>query len=749
MSSSNLSNRRLWVLQTDGDESCRLDSDVAEQLARVLDLAPCLPYLDIQTTHGSLRVSRRFEDGHDGIVERALQGIFQSAPWMRSIRLPSTALTLTRIATAGAPRLDNGLPSIDWRLRDVDNDPARVAQMLAALSASNEAILRATSRQDLFDRACAAASTGGLFTQTSIVTLRPGTTDLEMVAYAGPDRVTPLTVRLSIDPDVPEGTGLSGRAFRSMRPCVSNDYCNDSRLVHFHDLVRNGGSKSSAAFPLIIHGESQGVLQFFATELDAFTAPLIELMTRVAANISFAAENIDRIDAKARADRQLRYLASHDALTGLLNRVAFAHSLGELIAVAESRQERVALYLIDLDRFTTINDSLGHAEGDALLIEMGRRLSELADDGRIVGRLGGDEFGVALVCTGDEECVLARARELQAAIMRPLRLGGYDFRVTASVGIAGFPDHGQDELGLLHNADIALHGAKEGGVAGISIGQGRHHQRPIELMALEAHLAKAVEQDELRVYYQPKIDLATGRIGSVEALVRWQHPDLGLLPPSQFIPLAEQTGLIVPIGAWVLRTACEQAVLWQRDGYAPIRVAVNLSPLQLQARDLLAVIDETLASTGLDPRLLELEITETAVMDDPELSQRQLEAISSRGIRIAMDDFGIGYSSMSLLKLFPVDTLKVDRSFIRDLEKDGEDRAIVVAIIQMAKAVGIRIVAEGVETEEQLAFLRSQACDEVQGFLFSRPLPVDEVTPLFDEIGLDSVLPLEIAVTFD
>ena len=483
-----------------------------------------------------------------------------------------------------------------------------------------------------------------------------------------------------------------------------------------------------------------GVLQFFATELDAFTAPMIEVMTRVASNISFAMENFERIEAKIKADQQLAYLATHDSLTGVLNRTAFAQTLGESIALARTRGEHLALLVIDLDRFTSINDSLGHAEGDALLIEMARRLAEMSEEGRSIARLGGDEFGVILPNVGSDTSIMAIAREVQGVIMRPLRLGGYDFRLTASIGVAVFPEHGKDELALTHSADIALHVAKEGGISGLSMVSERPNRRPLEQLALEAHLGRAVEHNELRVHYQPKIDLATGRIASVEALVRWQHPDLGLIPPAQFIPLAEQTGLIVPIGAWVLRTACDQAMLWQRGGLAPIRVAVNLSPLQLKSEDLLTMIDSTLQATGLDPRLLELEITETAVMDDPEVAQERLEQISDRGIRIAMDDFGIGYSSMSLLKLFPVDTLKVDRSFVRDLVTDRDDRAIIVAIIAMAKAVGIRIVAEGVETEEQLAFLRKEGCDEVQGFLFSRPLPVEQLMAVFASVGLEPAL---------
>lgn len=733
-------NGRRWSLRTEGEKSLRLDNDLLDRLAHVLELSPSIPFLEIQTVKGSLRVQRRFDDGHERLIDRALQGMFEDAAWVRSITWPATALTPKRIAARGAPLTGSAIPTVEWRMRPEADDPARLAQMLAALSASNEAILRSTTRETLFQRACEAAWTGGMFTQASIAIHKPGTDILEMVAYAGPDQRTPRAVRLSVDAHRPEGTGLSGRAFRTMMPCISNDYCNDPRLAYFHELVRNGGNKSSAAFPLIMHGQSVGVLQFFATELDAFTAPMIDVMTRVAANISFALENFERIEAKVKADQELAYLATHDSLTGLLNRAAFAQTLGESIALARTRSEQVALLVIDLDRFTSINESLGHAEGDTLLREMAQRLGQMAEQGRSVGRLGGDEFGIIIPTVGSDSGIMSLAREVQALIMRPLRLGGFDFRLTASIGVAVFPEHGKDENALLHSADVALHIAKEGGISGLSMVSERPNRRPLEQLALEAHLGRAVEQNELRVHYQPKIDLVTGRIASVEALVRWQHPDLGLVPPAQFIPLAEQTGLIVPIGAWVLHTACEQVMLWQRAGLAPIRVAVNLSPLQLKSEDLLAMIDRTLQSTGLDPRLLELEITESAVMDEPEVAQERLEEISSRGIRIAMDDFGIGYSSMSLLKLFPVDTLKVDRSFVRDLVTDRDDRAIIVAIIAMAKAVGIRIVAEGVETEEQLAFLRKEGCDEVQGFLFSRPLPVEQLMAVFDSVGLEPAI---------
>jgi diguanylate cyclase (GGDEF)-like protein len=385
---------------------------------------------------------------------------------------------------------------------------------------------------------------------------------------------------------------------------------------------------------------------------------------------------------------------------------------------------------IDLDRFKVINDTLGHADGDTLLLEMANRLRQTLRASDVVARLGGDEFVVILPELADEQDVAAVARKLLSVVMKPVMLRGQECRVTASIGVALYPENGDDEQTLTKNADMAMCLAKEEGKNDFRCFSNDMKTQSIERLMLETNLRKALEREEFVLYYQPKIDLRTGKITGVEALLRWDQPDLGILPPTQFIPLAEETGLIVPIGRWVLRTACEQHMAWQCDGLPPICMAVNLSPRQFQYEHLLRDIDETLAATGIPPELLELEITESMVMQNVERAIDLLTKIKERGVRLAMDDFGTGYSSMALIKRFPIDTLKIDRSFIRDLPNDADDMAIADAIIGLGKALRLTIVAEGVETMEQEAFLRDHACDEMQGYLFSRPVSAESIPTL-------------------
>lgn len=619
----------------------------------------------------------------------------------------------------------------DENRRKAERSNERLAQMLAALSATNEAIMRAKTRSELLDQVCDASVLGGNFTSTTIALARADDSCLEIVATAGPDRDRARTVQLSIDPAKPEGSGLSGMAFRSRQACISNDYLGDSRLVHFFDVIQKGGSRSGAAFPLMKNKESIGVLLFFSSELDVFTTELVPLLQRLAENVSFALENFDRVEEKLRADAHIKYLATHDVLTGLANRTMFTQLLGTSIQTARRDRKKLALLFIDLDRFKVINDTLGHADGDVLLVEMANRLRHTLRDSDVVARLGGDEFVVILPEITSEVEVNVVARKLLSAAMRPMSLSGQECRVTASIGVALYPENGRDEHTLIKNADMAMYLAKEEGKNDVRFFSNDTKTQSIERLMLETNLRKALERNEFELHYQPKIDLKTKAITGVEALLRWSQPDLGMLPPNQFIPLAEETGLIVPIGRWVLRTACEQHMSWQREGLPPICVAINLSPRQFQHEFLLQDIDDILGETGMRPEFLELEVTEGMVMQNVERAIGLLAAIKSRGVRLAMDDFGTGYSSMSLVKRFPIDTLKIDRSFIRELPDDNDDKAIADAIIGLGKALGLKIVAEGVETGDQQEFLRDHACDEMQGYLFSRPVPAEKIPALF------------------
>jgi len=459
--------------------------------------------------------------------------------------------------------------------------------------------------------------------------------------------------------------------------------------------------------------------------------------------VSFALENFDRADEKQRADERIEYLASHDSLTGLPNREMFNGLLRHTIDTARRSGRWFALLFIDLDRFKIINDSLGHDAGDMLLVEVASRLHEALRASDIVARLGGDEFVVILDGTSDRGDVERVASHLLSVLGQPMQLSGHECHSTASIGIALYPEHGDDAATLTKNADMAMYQAKEDGKNSFRFFSGEIKVQSIERLRLESELRRAVERRQFSLHYQPKVDLGTGQITGVEALLRWKHPELGQVSPAQFIPLAEETGLIVPIGRWVLREACAQNMTWQRGGLRPVSMAVNLSPRQFADEHLLNDVDEALQASGMSAVLLQLEVTESMVMRNVARAVRVLNAIQDRGIRLAIDDFGTGYSSMSLMKQFPIDTIKIDRSFVRDLPRDSEDQAIAQAIISMGKALGMTVVAEGVETAEQHAFLRNHDCDEMQGYLFSKPLPAGELATLLQSPSVLASPPLQ------
>jgi diguanylate cyclase (GGDEF)-like protein len=618
----------------------------------------------------------------------------------------------------------------------------RLARMLSALSATNEAIMRAKSRAEMFELVCESVSKGAKFTSTCIALARPGSDYLDMVAVAGPSAENTRKVRLSSNADHPEGRGLSGTAFRSGTAAVSNDYLSDPRGIAFHPVVRADGARSGSAFPLFVQGEIAGIMLFLSAEVNTFTPEFVELLQRLADNVSFALENFDRADEKHRADERIEYLASHDSLTELPNREMFNGLLRHTIDTARRNARWFALLFIDLDRFKIINDSLGHDAGDMLLLEVAKRLRGALRASDVVARLGGDEFVVLLEGASDRGDVERIAGHLLSVLGQPMQLSGHECHTTASIGIALFPENGEDAAMLTKNADMAMYLAKEDGKNGFRFFSGEIKAQSIERLRLETELRRAAERRQFSLHYQPKVDLGSGQITGVEALLRWKHPQLGMVPPAQFIPLAEETGLIVPIGRWVLREACAQNMAWQRHGLRPVSMAVNLSPRQFADEHLLNDVDEALRASGMSPVLLQLEVTESMVMRNVARAVRVLDAIQNRGIRLAIDDFGTGYSSMSLMKQFPIDTIKIDRSFVRDLPNDSEDRAIAQAIISMGKALGMTVIAEGVETVEQEAFLRDHTCDEMQGFLFSKPLPAREMANLL-RIALLASPPLQ------
>jgi diguanylate cyclase (GGDEF)-like protein len=584
------------------------------------------------------------------------------------------------------------------------------------------------------------------------VLAEPGEEFMRIAASKGRNNDRVRSTRFAISAGRPEGRGLTGTAFRTRAPCIMNDYLSNEQTAHWHKLAKDGdgGTRSGAGFPLLNKsGGPVGVLLFLAGEENVFTDDLVELLARLAENVSFALDNFDRADEKTSADARIEYLASHDSLTNLPNREMFNGLLHHAIETGHRYERQFAVLFIDLDRFKIINDSLGHEAGDTLLVEIANRLRRNLRSSDIVARLGGDEFVVIVEQTTERGDIDTLTRKLLSAISEPILLSGHECNTTASIGIAVFPDDGADVHTLTKNADMAMYLAKEDGKNDFRFFTKQVKMQSIERLKLETDLRYALGRNEFSLHYQPKVDLATRQITGVEALLRWTHPERGMLPPAQFIPLAEETGLIVPIGCWVLKEACAQNMAWQRRGLRPVSMAVNLSPRQFVHENLLHDIDEALAASRMSPMLLQLEVTESMVMRNVPRAIKVLDAVQRRGIRLAIDDFGTGHSSMSLMKQLPIDTIKIDRSFVQDLPDDSEDRAIAQAIISMGKALGMTVVAEGVETAEQEAFLRENACDEMQGFLFSKPVPAAKLAALLRSTALIVSPPLQPASSAD
>lgn len=433
-----------------------------------------------------------------------------------------------------------------------------------------------------------------------------------------------------------------------------------------------------------------------------------------------------RTEELQESQRQLELIAYFDTLTRLPNRRRFKDEISRLISLWQAAQRGFTLMLIDLDRFKQINDTLGHEAGDLLLQEAAARFKACMRDTDILARLGGDEFVVVLPDADGRERAANVAREILTAIARPFSLAGHDFRVTASIGISLYPNDGADDQTLMKHADIAMYQAKAAGKNNFQFYTDALNRNSLERLTLESCLRHALERNELQLHYQAQWDIVSGQMNGVEALLRWQHPELGRVAPSRFIPVAEETGLMVPIGKWVLRTACRQNVEWQKQGLPRLNVAVNLTARQFADDRLLEDIGAILAETGMDPNLLELEVSESLLIRDVERTRRMLTALKSMGIRLAIDDFGAGYASLTTLQQFPLDAIKIDRSFIRDITNVATDNELTDAVIAMGRSLSLTVVVQGVETRDQAEFLRQHACDELQGFYFNRPLPADQ-----------------------
>jgi diguanylate cyclase (GGDEF)-like protein/PAS domain S-box-containing protein len=518
---------------------------------------------------------------------------------------------------------------------------------------------------------------------------------------------------IAIGPDV----GSCGTAAYRRESVIVADIADDPLWKDYRDLAAQHGLRSCWSAPILSHqGAVLGTFAMYSArvrEPSPIETRLTEMTTRIAA---IAIE-------RKRAEDQISFLAHHDALTGLPNRSLLKDRLTQAMLQTQRHNPWVSVVFVDLDNFKTVNDSLGHTAGDALLKVIARRMVDCVKPTDTVVRLGGDEFVILLVDQLESpDAVSAILERIRVAITRPVPIEGQVFHITCSMGVATFPNDGLDAETLLRNADAAMYKAKDAGRDCFQFYTSEMNTTAHERLALQEAMRNGIARSEFYLLYQPQVDLQSGRLFAVEALARWQHPVLGVISPAQFIPLAEETGLIVPLGDWVLHEACRQNKAWQDAGLPPINISVNVSARQFHDRSWISRVKRALSESGLEARYLELELTESLLMRDVDQAIATMKELQAMGVHFAIDDFGTGYSSLSSLKNLPVARLKIDQSFIRNLANDENDKGIAAAVISLGQRLNMRVIAEGVETDEQLAFLRDNHCDEIQGYHFSRPI---------------------------
>jgi diguanylate cyclase (GGDEF)-like protein/PAS domain S-box-containing protein len=595
---------------------------------------------------------------------------------------------------------------------------ARIAylnRVYAMLSGINALIVRVRDRDELFREACRIAVEQGGFRMALMGRAESGTKRIVPVALAGADERLRGAINNVLSLRDGAATAMVARAIREKKPIVSNDSQNDP-AVAFGEIHAEFGIHSMAVLPLIVAEEAAAVMALYANESHFFHEEEMKLLTELTSDIAYAIDHIDKND-------RLNYLAYYDELTGLANRSLFLERTAQYMRAAVSAGHKLALFMIDLARFKNVNDSLGHAAGDLLLRQVAVWLTRYVGDVNVLTRVNADRFAVVLPKV-KEEGDLARLIEntMAAFLSHPFHLHDATFQMTTKVGVAMFPDDGTDAETLFKNAEAALNRAKVSRERYLFYTQKMTTAAAAKL-TLENQLRQALEKEEFELHYQPKVSLATGKVTSAEALIRWNDPRMGLVPPAQFIPILEETGLIYEVGRWALRKVIEEYLRWRSAGFAAVCIAVNVSPLQLRNRSFIGEIERAIAVDAHAAAGLELEITESLIMEDVKHSIATLEAIRAMDVTIAIDDFGTGFSSLSQLAKLPVHTLKIDRSFIVEMTAAPEGLALVSTVVNLAHSLNLKAIAEGVETDEQSRLLRLLKCDEMQGYLFSRPVP--------------------------
>jgi diguanylate cyclase (GGDEF)-like protein len=602
------------------------------------------------------------------------------------------------------------------RLEAQDN-LRRLNRLYAMVSGINALMVRASDRDELFNDACRIAVEHGEFEMAWIGVLDPSGTRIVLTASTGLDELSRATISgvFSTSEGMLQGKTLAARAIREKAAVVTNDVRNDESLV-LGKMHADSGIRSIAVLPLIVSDRAMGVFVLYTSKLEFFEAAGLLLLRELAGNIAFA---IDHIEKQERLD----HFAYYDALTGLANRDLFLDRVTQHMRRAAGDGRELALFLIDLERFKKFNDSVGRPAGDALLKQVAEWLVQNLGDVNVLARVDADHFAAVLPEVANEADV-ARVleRTIAAFLNHPFSLNDVVYRIAAKVGVALFPDDGADADTLFKNAEAALKKAKLSGDRYLFYAP-KMTDTVAGSLGVENRLRHALEREEFVLHYQPKINLASGKLTGAEALIRWNDPQTGLVAPGRFIPILEETRLIHEVGRWALRKAIEDHRRWRRAGLPAVRIAVNVSPLQLRNQSFLAEIEEILGVAEDAAAGLELEITESLIMENVNHSIVSLLAIRALGITIAIDDFGTGFSSLSYLSKLPVDTLKIDRSFVVDMLSGADGLTLVSVIIDLAHALKLNVVAEGVETEEQFRQLQALNCDEMQGYYFGRPVP--------------------------
>ena len=606
-------------------------------------------------------------------------------------------------------------------VRDITQDKAaertitRLNRVYAMLSGINVLIVRVHDRDELFREACRIAVKAGGFRMAAIAIVDSSTMKIVPVASAGKDEALLSDVKRLMGSSEDAPNTMLAQAIREKKAIVSNDTQSDPRALIGNQYTKSS-VRSMVVFPLIVSDEAVGVLALYAIESEFFHEEEMKLLTELVGDISFAINNLDK-------QERLNYLAYYDVLTGLANRTLFLERVAQYMRSAVSGGYKLAVFLVDLERFKNINDSLGRPAGDALLGQVAEWLTHTLGGANLLARFDADHFAVVVPEIKQDGDLARPLEKMTAAFLdHTFRLNDGVFRIAAKVGIALFPDDGANADTLFKHAEAALKRAKASGERYLFYTQ-KMTASVAGQLTLENQLRQALDKGEFVLHYQPKVNLVSGNITSAEALIRWNDPRTGLVPPGRFIPILEETGLIYEVGRWALRQAIEDYLRWRAAGLPAMRIAVNVSPLQLRNS---SFIDEIKQAIGIDVQVaagLELEITESLIMDDVQHSIARLQAIRAMGVSIAIDDFGTGFSSLSYLAKLPVDTLKIDRSFVIDMTGEPEGLALVSTIINLAHSLGLKVVAEGVETEEQRRLLRLLRCDEMQGYLFSEPVP--------------------------